>query len=243
MRAGATVGLMIAACIAAVALADDRPALPHDLCAGDGVPAYGALLADGRLAIAAVFGRIDAEPNAPVLARALGERGFREHPPGHFERGPIAVDVVQVIDDRAQVDAALAGVLDRDIIYYNGHEYGGELAALAAPPPGAHVLVLDTCWSTQRYSRRLIAPGIDVIGNSERAVTGSVGSFVALLDGLDERRSWSTLIPAMNAASEQRARTRVHSPFPRPERYRLDVACGERQRAGDPHVAFPAVAW
>jgi len=234
---------MIAACIAAIALADDRPALPDGVCAGAGVPAYRTLLADGRLTIAAVFGRVDGEPNARALARALVERGFREAPPGHFERGPIAIDLVEVTDDRAQVDAALAAALDRDIIYYNGHEYRGELAALAAPPPGAHVLVLDTCWSTQRYSRRLLAPGVDVIGNSERAVTGSVDSFVVLLDGLDERRSWTELLAAMNAASAERARVRIHSRFPRPERYRLDVACSERQRPADPHVAFPAVAW
>lgn len=231
---------MIAACLAAVALADDRPPLPDGVCAaGDAAPYHVAT-------VAAVFGRLDREPsaNARALAAALRARGLREAPPQHFSDGVMTVDIVEVADDRAAVDAALSGALDRDVVYYNGHEYHGELHALAAPPPGSHVLVLDTCWSTQRYSARLLAPGLAVVGNSERAVTGSVGSFVALLDGMRAHRSWSELIAAMNAEATQRARVRVQSPFPRPERYRLDVACSVRGRArAAATAAITAVAW
>jgi len=240
---------VIAACAVAVALADDRPPLPPDVCSGDGAPAYTALLADGELSVAAVIGRLDREPawNARALADALLARGFAVEAPGRFARDGVVIDVVEVADDRPAVDAALAVVLDRDVIYYNGHEYRGELRALAAPPHGAHVLVLDTCWSTQRYSARLVgAPGLDVVGNTERAVTGSVASFVALLDGLRARHAWGALLDAMNASAAERARERVRSPFPRPERYRLDVACGARPRAPereDRAVAIPVVAW
>jgi len=230
VRAAACIVAVIAACLAAVALADDRPRLPDDVCAANDAAPY-------RVAtIAAVFGRLDREPsaNARELAQALRARGLREVQPGRFRDDAWTVDLVEVADDRAAVDAALAAVLDRDVVYYNGHEYHGELRALAAPPPGAHVLVLDTCWSTQRYSARLLGPGLTIVGNSERAVTGSVGSFRALLDGMRAHRSWRELIAAMNAEAIARARVRVLSPFPRPERYRLDVACSVRGRARAP---------
>jgi len=240
MRAAACIAIVIAACLAAVALADDRPPLPDGVCAADDAVPYHAVT------VAAVFGRLTDElsANARELAAALRARGLREGPPGRFSDGVMTIDVIEVADDRAAVDAALAAALDRDVVYYNGHEYHGELRALATPPPGAHVLVLDTCWSTQRYSARLLAPRLAIIGNSERTVTGSVGSFVALLDGMRAHRSWRELLAAMNAEATQRARVRVRSPFPRPERYRLDGACSVRGRAHPAGTAaIAAVAW
>ena len=240
MRAAACIAIVIAACLAAVALADDRPPLPDGVCAADVAAPYHVAT------VAAVFGRLDREPsaNARELAAALRARGMREDPPGRFSDGAMTIDIIEVADDRAAVDAALAAALDRDLVYYNGHEYHGDLRALAAPPPGSHVLVLDTCWSTQRYSARLLAPRVAIIGNSERAVTGSAGSFVALLDGMRAHRSWRELLAAMNAEAARRARVRVRSPFPRPERYRLDVACSVRERArAGVTAAITTVAW
>jgi hypothetical protein len=65
-----------------------------------------------------VFGRLDREPsaNARELAAALRARGVREEPPGRFSDGAMTIDLIEVVDDRAAVDAALAAVLDRDLV-------------------------------------------------------------------------------------------------------------------------------
>jgi hypothetical protein len=61
-------------------------------------------------------------------------------------------------------------------------------------------------------------------------------------------RGWRELLAAMNAEATQRARVRVRSPFPRPERYRVDVACSVRERArasivgGGPPFSTPGTA-
>jgi hypothetical protein len=76
-------------------------------------------------------------------------------------------------------------------------------------------------------SRRLIDVGFgsaladetELIGNRERAITGSVYGFVDLLDALLARdgRDWHTLLAPINAAAIDRAAAR--SSYPEPERY------------------------
>lgn len=229
---------------AAVALAgDEPPAIPRGVCAGDGRPRYEELTADDRISIAALFGQIEPGPverdfgsqSYRMLEDALAARGFLRVAPDRYERaeGGVAIDVTLTgpaalpLADPSATSAALAAALaGHDIVYYNGHEFDGGLE-LAAPAAAYRIVVLDSCWSTQRYSHRLIGPTIDVIGNTERAVTGSVESFVALLDALHARvPAWSAILDPMNRLAEARATARtMRSRWKRPERYRLDVAC------------------
>jgi hypothetical protein len=227
--------------VAGIAMSDDTPAIPDGVCAGDGQPRYDAMIADDRIEIAALFGQIDergdfATRSYHLLEAALVARGFSSVLPGRYERvdhgvtlaidltGPGALPMADPAATAAALTAALAG---HDVVYYNGHEFDGRLD-LATPATGYRILVLDSCWSTQRYSARLIGPTTDVIGNTERAVTGSVESFVALIDGLRDRvPSFGALLAPMNQLAEERARTRAMlSRWKQPERYRLDVACG-----------------
>ena len=205
------------------------PDVPAGVCTSDaGAPRYDAMLADGRITIAAVFGELDGGPadhnewSYRTFAVALRERGFVETGE-RFERGALTIDLALVERSAAHTSAALAGALvSHDVVYYNGHSYKGALAI--EPSDEYRVLVLDTCWSTQYYAAELVAPSRDVITNRERSVTGSIESFLALVDALHARSAWP--LTEMNALAETRARTRAAlSMYKEPERYRRDVAC------------------
>jgi hypothetical protein len=208
------------------------PAVPEGTCASSdhAAPPYDALFADGRLTVAAVFSQMDEDPTAwsrRSFAGMLRDRGFLERTPERFERGEVTVEVVSTAGRPDAIAAAINRALrTADIVYYNGHEHDGQLA-LAPPVDGHHLVVLDACWSTQRLSAKLFAPTVDVIGNSERSVTGSVSSFVALLDGIVDGRppTWAELLAPMNELADRRARKRRVAKYPAAERYRLDVAC------------------
>ena len=86
-----------------------------------------------------------------------------------------------IADDPAQTTAALAGALaSHDVVYYTGHSHDGEIAI--EPPSDYRLIVLDSCWSTQHFAEHLIGPQRDVITNSQRSVTGSIESFLVLVD-------------------------------------------------------------
>jgi hypothetical protein len=227
--------------VAGIAMSDDTPAIPDAVCAGDGRPRYDAMVADDRIEIAALFGQLDdhgvdfATRSYRTLEAALIARGFVSVVPRRYERVDhgvtLAVDLIApgalpIADPAATSRALTAALADHDVVYYNGHELDGRLD-LAAPATGYRLVVLDSCWSTQRYSARLIGPTTDVIGNTERAVTGSVESFVALIDGLRARvPSFGALLAPMNQLAEERADARAMlSRWKQPERYRLDIAC------------------
>jgi hypothetical protein len=92
------------------------------------------------------------------------------------------------------------------------------------PPHDYRVIVLDSCWSTQHFAEQLIGGNHDVITNSERSVTGSVESFLVLVDALRTNSDWP--LDAMNSLADMRARKRAPiSKFKEPERYRVDVSC------------------
>ncbi len=215
------------------------PPIPATICASDaGAPDYAALYADGHLTIVAVFGEIEGDTardpaliSRAALEAALVARGFVADR-DRFTRGATEVTLVGPLP-RAEVpaiDTALAAALASptvDVVYYNGHEYGGSLTALSTPPAtGYRVAVLDTCWSTQRYSTALASPTVAVVGNSERAVTGSVASFARFIDGLPARAPWPTLLAPMNALAADRAAIRApFDRYPDAEHYRHDVRC------------------
>ena len=111
------------------------PAIPAGLCRADnGGPRYDAMLADGRITIAAVIGELDGGPtehnawSVHVLANELAARGFTEVGLDRYQLGTITIDVSLVPDDIVQTNAALAGALaSHDVVYYNGHSQHGEL--------------------------------------------------------------------------------------------------------------------
>jgi hypothetical protein len=205
--------------------------LPAGVCTTEaGGPRYDAMLDDGRITVAAVFGELSGGPtdhNAwsyRVFEAALRERGFREVAPERFRLGATTIDLALIPDDPAESTAALAGALaSHDVVYYTGHSHRGEIEF--APGTAYRLIVLDSCWSTQHFAKRLIAPHRDVITNSEESVTGSVESFLVLVDALVARDpAWP--LAEMNELAIARARIRAPiSRFKQPERYRLDVPC------------------
>ncbi len=241
----AVLATVLACGVVAFLLAGDdaTPPIPATVCMrDDDAPRYSALLADDRVSMIALFGQIEkgsleVDPaswshqtfEAELVARGFVLRG------DHYElveRGiTYEIDVVGPADltrnDQVAIDQELAAALPYyEVVYYNGHEYDGTLKSLVAPRDGYRVVVLDSCWSTQRYSAGLAGPTVDVVGNTERAVTGSIGSFLAFLDGLRARAGWHALLEPMNALAVDRATRRAPvSKFDTPEHYRRDVRC------------------
>jgi hypothetical protein len=214
--------------------------LPPGVCTTTtGGPRYGAMLADGDLTVAAVFGELSGGPidhnvwSYRQFETALRERGFIDVEPGigytqgheidRYRRGNVTIDLVLIADDPAQSSAALAGALaSHDVVYYTGHSHDG--AIKIEPPMDYRLIVLDSCWSTQHFAARVIGPQRDVITNSERSVTGSIESFVVLLDALLTNSNWP--LDEMNSLADIRARKRAAvSKFKQAEHYRVDVSC------------------
>ena len=201
------------------------PSIPDGVCsATGGEPRFGQLLADERITIAAVLAELD-DPrhrawSRDVLIRALRARGFHEVTPDRFERGMFVIDIVLVTDVRHELTDALA---THDVVYYNGHSASGEIPIVA--PDEHRIIVLDSCWTTQLYSKRLVGRH-DVISNTERSITGSIQSLVILIDGLEARSSWDSILARLNERAEHRANARgLFSVYRSSEHYRRDVAC------------------
>lgn len=235
----AFVGALIA-CGVTVYAKSRMPDVPAGVCTADsGSPRYDAMLADGAITVAAVFGELSGGPtdhnvwSYRAFGDALRDRGFAQVEPGlgytqgheidRYRLGDLTIDLVLVADDPAQTTAALAGALaGHDVVYYTGHSHDGDIAI--APPSDYRLIVLDSCWSTQHFAQRLMSPDRDVITNSERSVTGSIESFLVLVDALRAHDGWPLV--RMNALAEARAAKRAPlSTFKEPERYRLDVPC------------------
>jgi hypothetical protein len=227
---------------AATGYASSRiPEMPGGVCTStSGGPRYDAMLADGTITIAAVFGELSGGPTDPnawsyrAFADALVDRGFVgaepgvEYTQGHeidrYRRGNVTIDLVLIADDTAQSTAAIAGALaSHDVVYYNGHSHHGDI--VFDPPSDYRLIIVDSCWSTQHFAKRLVSPHRDVITNTERSVTGSIESFLVLIDALTARApAWP--LGEMNELAVARARVRAPlAQFNDPERYRLDVAC------------------
>jgi hypothetical protein len=220
----------IVACAITAYATTRAPAIPAGVCTSDSkAPRYDAMLADGQLTIAAVFGELGGgalDYNARsyhAFSDALLARGFVEVAPDRYRQGAVTIDLALIPDDPAQSTAAIGGALaSHDVVYYNGHSHAGEIEL--APPTDYRLIVLDSCWSTQHFAKRLVAPNRDVLTNSERSVTGSIESFLVLVDALRANQGWP--LAEMNALAVARARLRAPvSKFREPERYRLDAAC------------------
>lgn len=246
---------------AALASGDDGPpqmpagvcdASPHDQHTS---PRWGELttpLAGGgaTASFGVVLGRLDnegpesAEWTATQLRRALLVRGFAPWPGGATERWhrprpvPATLELYGPLPDRAAaLEPALTLALSHHrVVYYHGHSHRGDLGALADLPAAGHrLVVIDTCHSAQFYTAPWIvgaAPGFDRIVNRGRSVTGSIGSFVPVLDALltaaetGTGPSWAELLAQMNQRAVERAARRPASgPFSEPERYGRAQRC------------------
>jgi len=235
--AGFAIALLAAGALAVHAWTrDEPPAMPDGICVDTGsvLPTN-----DGaRIEVAALFGQL--EPGDPdrdpalasvrFLTASLEERGYRRAGDRYEHRtadgAVISIDILGPSalrhDDLAATGRAIDRALhDHAVVYYNGHSYDG---GLRFEPAGTRrLLVLDACWSTQLYGERLVDANLDVIGNTERSITGSVESLLHVLDGLEDQRVIS--IAAMNAAATDRAERRRSSEFPEAEHYGVLARC------------------
>lgn len=242
---------------------DGPPPMPRDVCDGsprdhDTAPRWRELTTPpagrGRaVSIGVVLGRLDneglesADWTAAQLRRALLARGFVPWPAGASERwhrplpAPATVELYGPLPDRAAaLESALATALAaHPVVYYHGHSHRGGLGALADPPTAGHrLLVIDTCYSAQFYAapRSLAAaPALERIVNRGRSITGSVGSFMPVLDALlaaadtGTGPSWAELLSQMNRRARERAARRpAHSRYAEPERYGHAQRCPAR---------------
>jgi len=239
-------GTFLAALLAlgvATYLYSDGPAMADDVCVTtEGGPRYPELLADGRITVAAVFGQLNDHgaldlntKSARTLATALRARGFTETAPSHFEAGELVVDISVQPHDEAIVGRALTDAFaTHELVYYTGHSDNGDIEFRA--PNEYRIAVMDTCWSTQWFSARLVGADHDVISNSTRSVTGSVESLLVIVDGLRRRSmQWQPMIDELNDRAVTRARTRAPiSRYKTPEHYRLDSSCHGKSAGRDP---------
>jgi hypothetical protein len=214
----------LAAIVMCIAMARP-PSIPETVCRSSrAAPRYDALYADGKLTIAVVLAELDGQPpglrdwSHARLVRALRERGFVETQPNRFARGEVTIDITLVFRVHDELTHAIASY---DVVYYNGHSERGELAIEAGD--GYRIVVLDSCWTTQLYSARLVDANRDVISNTDRSITGSIESFVIVLDGLVERHRWDRVLATLNARAAARASRRPM--YWAPEEYRLDASC------------------
>lgn len=209
----------IAACVVIYARRDRIPPMP-DCAQTDGVPELPA-----HASIAAVFARIEGPEDVTgwslhTLETEVRALGFRRTSPRVYERSDATLELFLLEDDEVAVETVLNRELARrDLVYYNGHHFGGGLELHASGHP---IAVLDTCYSTQLYSA--LATTAHLIGNRERAITGSVYGFVDLLGALLERAHarWQTLLAPVNAAAIIRASRR--DVYREPEHYSY---CGQ----------------
>lgn len=215
----------------------------------DARPDYAALWRDGRLDVAAVFGQMDPGGlgaddeglwSTEAFVEALEDRGFTrggDRLEGDIHGRPVAVTVFR--PDAFSLDrpeAERRGLLrealaEYEVVYINGHAFQGALDVLDDPTayrPHYRVVVLDVCWSWQLYVRPVLdaqrgGRRAHVVSSTNRVVTGSVYSFVWLLDELAlARGGWRATIAAMNALAARRAIDRhaqVEPHLRAPERY------------------------
>lgn len=239
-------GTFLAAILAlgvATFLYSDGPPMSDDVCVTTrGGPRYAELLADGRITVAAVFGQLHDHgaldlntKSAHALAAALRTRGFTETAPSHFESGELVVDISVHPHDEAIIGRALTDAFaTHELVYYTGHSDNGDIDFRA--PSEYRIAVMDTCWSTQWFSPRLVGDNHDVISNSSKSVTGSTESLLVILDGLRDRSTqWQPLIDEINDRAVTRARSRAAlTRYKDPERYRLDSSCHGKSSGRDP---------
>lgn len=203
-----------------------------------------------RVSIGVVLGRLDndgpesADWTAAQLRQALLMRGFvpwpqRDRPSERWHRPlpvPATLDLYGPLPDRSAAlePALMRGLLEHRVLYYHGHSHRGRLGGLSDLPAAGHrLLVIDTCFSAQLYSAPwslAAAPAFDRIVNRGRSVTGSVGSFVPVLDSLlaaaesGTGPSWAELLSQMNQRALERAGRRT-ARFAEPERYGRAQRC------------------
>lgn len=199
-------------------------------------PRYDALLDDGRLQIAAVFGQMDTDALAPddpgfwsqeTLAMALIDAGFElrgETRPAGGRRyvgqaGGVAVELEVFGPEQWRFDAVRGRALLADVIaahevvYLNGHAKQAHLDVLWDPAtyPGPRLLFMDICWSYSMYTPQIVEAGeVQVVNVPNRVVTGSVESLLILLDALlaPDRPGWLSIVRALNERAEVRAAAR-----------------------------------
>jgi hypothetical protein len=210
---------VLACCMAAVVAGP--PSIPDGVCSTTGgEPRFVQLLADERITIAELDDPRHRAWSRDALIRALRARGFREVTADRFERGVFVVDIMLVTSVRHELADALA---THDVVYYNGHSERGEIPIVV--PDEHRIIFLDSCWTTQLYSERLVG-NHEVISNTERSITGSIQSLVILIDGLEARSPWDSIVARLNERAERRATGRgLFSIYRSSERYRRDVAC------------------
>ncbi len=191
------------------------------MCAAGGVPKVPA-----HPSIAAVFARIEGPEDVTgwsmrTLEDELLAHGFHRIENG-FERADATVELFLLEDDEDAVEAALNRELARrDIVYYNGHHFGGGLELRAVGRP---IAVLDPCYSTQFYAS--MSTTAELIGNRERAITGSVYGFVDLLAAARAQRRELEGSPCTAQLVRDRSRLTAR----RLPRARATATAGRRRR-------------
>ena len=225
---------------------EERPA--YDALAEDGVLEVAAAFGQMR------EGTLAADDHglwsAARFLLALEQMGFRRDPDGppwqdghRYTRrlGALLVrvdvagpDVFRLEDQEGASELLRGLVAGYDLLYLNGHAYQESLDVLGDPaardPRHAYrLLVLDLCWSYQLYAAPALAaaPGgsLHVVGSAARVTTGSVESFLALLEhvlygaraaadpGLPPAASWYEILFEMNELAAARLEERAANGF------------------------------
>lgn len=157
MALRAAIDLVVLAVVGYYVVHDQPPAMPEHLCTSDEPVAT-----EGSLAIVIADLRAPDEPGEEPNDWSAEKLGALY---------PDA-DLVRVADDEVIVGAAIETALrDHQVVYYTGHNFQGHLSF--AIPAAHRTLIMDTCYSTQLYSR-YARDGLDLITNDKPSITGSI---------------------------------------------------------------------
>ena len=192
----------------------------------DASPPWASLGDERTLRVGAAFGQMsdgvlaDGDEglwSATSLADELTARGFtregRFHRRGRLEVEIVAPELAPIFDDvtRERTSRLIA---ESDVVYVNGHAETRIMEALSLAsswsPRKPRLVVLDSCWSYYLESRRVqaISGPTHLVVTDGRAITGSVASFVPIVDALlDPSRAptWRSLLTPMNDRAAERA--------------------------------------
>lgn len=183
MAVRAALDLLAIAVVGYYVVHDQPPAMPDELCTTDEPAAT-----EGRLAIVVANLRAPDEPGDEPNAWSA-EKLAQLYPDA---------DIARVPDDERAVSLAIETALrEHEVVYYTGHNFQGRLAFEI--PSDHRTLIMDTCYSTQLYSR-YAREGLDLVTNDRPSITGSIETLPLVM----RRASFAEINARAAARAEKR---------------------------------------